>query len=404
VACWERGVADCPDGMKDRLRFAHATALRNAGRFREAWEACAGLLRDTENYLPPAVELLHRLTIKLGQHSRMDAILAELDARKPVPRNAILLHMLVSSSGQNARKAKAAMAALLKHPAGLDELRLIFEMSARTHLEIERGILLTRLLHHLKASSKHTERGDEALQLLAARIFVTLADPVQAMQALNQIRTQPPSVLARMTGWMAMRMLDKHPPGYSAPKIFVIGLSKTGTTSLHEAMRVLGISSAHWTNPVTASLLDKRDFLIFDALSDVSVSYQFEHLFYAFPNARFIYTERPLDAWEKSFLRHYQRMGFGESFADMQAHAGEDGRTSYGLETGAINRTLYFNAKSPADAYHAFDRRVRDFFADKSDRLLTMNIFAGDGWAKLCDFLDRPVPDCPFPHRNSTAY
>ncbi len=28
----------------------------------------------------------------------------------------------------------------------------------------------------------------------------------------------------------------------------------------------------------------------------------------------------------------------------------------------------------------------------------------GDGWEPLCRFLDVPVPDEPFPHRNDTAW
>ncbi|MCK5363870.1 MAG: hypothetical protein KAR22_12915 [Gammaproteobacteria bacterium] len=32
-------------------------------------------------------------------------------------------------------------------------------------------------------------------------------------------------------------------------------------------------------------------------------------------------------------------------------------------------------------------------------RLLTYNL--GDGWEKLCRFLDRPIPDMPFPRSNS---
>ena len=29
-----------------------------------------------------------------------------------------------------------------------------------------------------------------------------------------------------------------------------------------------------------------------------------------------------------------------------------------------------------------------------------MNICAGDGWERLCEFLDVPVPDVPFPREN----
>jgi hypothetical protein len=33
-----------------------------------------------------------------------------------------------------------------------------------------------------------------------------------------------------------------------------------------------------------------------------------------------------------------------------------------------------------------------------AERLLVMDIAAGDGWEKLCGLLGVPVPDLPFPH------
>jgi hypothetical protein len=36
-----------------------------------------------------------------------------------------------------------------------------------------------------------------------------------------------------------------------------------------------------------------------------------------------------------------------------------------------------------------------------SDNILVMDVFAGDGWEKLCEFLNAPVPSCDFPHRKS---
>lgn len=404
IECCERGLAACSGSGRDTLRFVRTVALHGAGRHNEAWEACAELLCDAESYLPSAVELCQQLNFLLGRRTEMDALLEKLHARDPVPRNAILLRMLASVGNRQTGKAMASMAALLKHPAGLEELRLIFEASARTHSEIERGILLVNLLNHLKAFGKRSGRHQASSSLLEARIFVALGDPARAMRSLNETHAPPASGLGGMAGWMAKRMLGKHAADFDAPKIFCIGLSKTGTSSLHEAMLALGIPSAHWTNPVTGALLDMRDFLIFDALSDISVSYQFEQLYYAFPNARFIYTERPLDGWEKSFLRHYQRTGLGDTFAQMEAHLSGQPDKGAALASNVIIRGLYFNAPSPAMAYRAFEKRVQDFFSDKPDRLLTMNIFAGDGWDKLCAFLGRPAPNRPFPHSNDSVY
>lgn len=41
---------------------------------------------------------------------------------------------------------------------------------------------------------------------------------------------------------------------------------------------------------------------------------------------------------------------------------------------------------------------VREYFADRPDDILSLNLSAGDGWLKLVTFLGDLLP--PFPHRN----
>ena len=58
--------------------------------------------------------------------------------------------------------------------------------------------------------------------------------------------------------------------------IFCIGLSKTGTTSVHRALEILGLRSVHC--PDARSMLD-GDFSVldgFDAAVDISVSCCFD--------------------------------------------------------------------------------------------------------------------------------
>ncbi len=51
-----------------------------------------------------------------------------------------------------------------------------------------------------------------------------------------------------------------------------------------------------------------------------------------------------------------------------------------------------------AHLYDTHERNVRWYFRDRPEDLLVMNVFEGDGWEQLCRFLDRPVPDVPFPN------
>ena len=89
-------------------------------------------------------------------------------------------------------------------------------------------------------------------------------------------------------------------------KVFGIGLGRTGTTSLHHALLHLGYSSAHWQNRSTRLLLDYEDYYAFDAATDITVSANFEALFFAFSRAKFIYTIRSLYSWVKSVSAHYE--------------------------------------------------------------------------------------------------
>ena len=46
---------------------------------------------------------------------------------------------------------------------------------------------------------------------------------------------------------------------------------------------------------------------------------------------------------------------------------------------------------------------VVEYFKDRPDDLLVMDITKEDPWPRLCAFLGEPVPSVPFPHSNSAA-
>ena len=54
-----------------------------------------------------------------------------------------------------------------------------------------------------------------------------------------------------------------------------------------------------------------------------------------------------------------------------------------------------------AHAIAIYEKNITDVQAAfGEDRLLTYSI--GDGWAPLCRFLEKPIPDVPFPRLNSS--
>jgi hypothetical protein len=175
-------------------------------------------------------------------------------------------------------------------------------------------------------------------------------------------------------------------PGRKRP-VFAIGLSKTGTTSLHNALIMLGYKSCHWRSnkfsEETQQLIDSgAAALPFEAYTNVaSVVASYEKLDRNFPSAVFILTVRDLDDWLASRTRHVN-----------------------------FNRALNDNGVKPAHTWVDIDpvgwrterivhhEAVFRYFQARPGKLLVLDIAGGDGWPSLCRFLNCAVPAVPFPN------
>lgn len=179
---------------------------------------------------------------------------------------------------------------------------------------------------------------------------------------------------------------------YGAPlKIFGIGLNKTGTSSLHEALLQLGQRSLHWGGPDVRRRIERardegrplvQDFPDYDAFSDIwALSESFDVLDVQYPGARFILTTRPIESWIDSRRRHVER--------NREARA-------QGRYAGDF---LEIEPERWRDQYLQHHAKVGQYFAGRDD-LLVMDITAGDGYAALCPFLGLTDPGTEFPLRN----
>jgi hypothetical protein len=163
-----------------------------------------------------------------------------------------------------------------------------------------------------------------------------------------------------------------------AGKIFVIGLSGTGTRSLHRAFLKLGIRACQYPS-------GPDDFERYQALSDIPVACRFKTLDVLYPGSKFILTFRELENW-----------------LDNRSRKPEDrSPTSFWVRE---NRHLTYGRQSfERDAYIALHRdyhaEVAEYFGSRPKDLLTMNVIAGDGWEKLCPFIDAELfKRASFPH------
>lgn len=163
-------------------------------------------------------------------------------------------------------------------------------------------------------------------------------------------------------------------------KVLGIGLSRTGTTSLNHALEILGYRSVHW--PHDLSVIDKMD-----AATDQTVGVAFRELDAKYPGSRFILTLRDLESWLQSMERMMARIGMARP---------QDRPFMYEIRW-KIYGVKDFEREKMLEGYKRHEKAVREYFRDRSDDLLVMDICAGDGWEKLCPFLGKGVPGTPFP-------
>jgi len=165
--------------------------------------------------------------------------------------------------------------------------------------------------------------------------------------------------------------------------MFGIGLSRTGTKSLTQALRRLGYTATHF--PFTLEEIDRHD-----AATDTSVAYRFEELDFRYPGSKFILTVRETESWLDSCERHWAVRAPIDALSQIEREVVE--RTRMSLYAG-----LDFDRERFRSAYFRHRERVLAYFSDRPDDLLVIDICAGEGWEKLCAFLHKPIPDFPFP-------
>jgi hypothetical protein len=172
----------------------------------------------------------------------------------------------------------------------------------------------------------------------------------------------------------------------SQSKIFGIGLAKTGTTSLSEALRILDYSTIDYP-------LDLEGVNEHDAATDIPIADSFRLLDHRYPGSKFIYTVRERSEWLGSSMTHWAR-------------SIDSGRLTNARRAMLIKRlygTIDFDAKLFAEAYDRHESHVFAYFANRHDDLLVLDICRGEnGWEPLCAFLRKEVPDHPFPQANKT--
>jgi len=186
-------------------------------------------------------------------------------------------------------------------------------------------------------------------------------------------------------------------------KIFGIGCPKTGTSTLGRCFVILGFSHKGW-DPKLWKKYQKGDFEAvfkvaerFDSFEDgpwngpcLVHNYHsdsfYKRLDKRFPNSKFILTIRDTDDWIKSHEGWFSSKGLKLI------------SKKYRIEEYDKKRATIISR------YENRNKEIINYFKNKPEDLLVINICKGKGWNKLCSFLGLQVPKDPFPHENRTPY
>jgi hypothetical protein len=177
-------------------------------------------------------------------------------------------------------------------------------------------------------------------------------------------------------------------------KIFGIGLSRTGTVSLTKALTLLGIKAEHYPNDsTTQEELRSGNYRLsvlnnVQALTDIPVAPYYPQFHKLFPSSKFILTTRPTELWLSSVESHFR------NYVEQRRDSFDD------FVFACVYGVLHFNADRFRYVKELHEANVRHYFADYPEQLLIFNVHEGHGWKEICNFLDCPVPDIPYPHEN----
>lgn len=227
-----------------------------------------------------------------------------------------------------------------------------------------------------------------------------LNDTLGFEKTTNAMAQIDPEIAQRHIDFLE-RLLDIDNPKWKEKKVFGIGLSKTGTASLSKALALLNFSTAHWTNPYSHDLLTKEDIPLFDSLTDISISYQYREIYEEYPDAKFVLSTRSVENWEKSFLTHYARSVHATSFGNLKRIIIDQYPPRFGQRYVDIHQELYFQYPDLPEAYRAHERGVLEFFQERGDQLLSLDVSQPNALQNLSDFLEVDCPQSDFPHENT---
>ncbi len=165
--------------------------------------------------------------------------------------------------------------------------------------------------------------------------------------------------------------------------IFYIGLSRTGTSSLHHILSELGLRSDHFCGYLLSDPPNYKKCRDYDCLGDTPVPLLYKELDKRFEGSKFILTIREKEQWLESMKWMFSHgkviWGWDEGIHDYHKHF-------YGCRS--------YNKQILSTHWDRYHNDVFDYFSDRPSDLMIIKLEEGFDIKRISKFVD--VPYCDF--------
>ncbi|PKF60342.1 sulfotransferase family protein [Psychromonas sp. psych-6C06] len=173
-------------------------------------------------------------------------------------------------------------------------------------------------------------------------------------------------------------------------KIFIIGLPRTGTTSISVALLGCGFKVAH-------TAFTKQAFVLADVISDAPCFSDYPQLDALFPDSKFVYLQRDLTKWIPSMQRLLSKMA--PHLLPKTGHFSPVLKRSF-AQTFATEDPQLLTESHLTACYLRHEQQVEAYFTGRQD-LLTIDISEKNSLQALMLFLGLTSDkQAQFPHLN----
>ncbi|KAI1775150.1 P-loop containing nucleoside triphosphate hydrolase protein [Hypoxylon cercidicola] len=228
------------------------------------------------------------------------------------------------------------------------------------------------------------------------------------------------------------RAIDAIPtPAHVEPKkLIVLSAPRTGTHGLYLALKLLGFKPYHMaevlkTGPTAIQILNdglmaetfhqgnqygRAEFDKWFADYDIIIEMPFfmlHSMLKAYPDAKFLLTERDPDKWAKSFANTIGKLATGFQRFPMVIFKYFDSFTTNMAFMGSTVQRYYTNGYGPTpEGQKQLAENYRNYIAEVKrlvppERLKVCKLEDGFGWDEICPYLGVPTPDFEWPSLNT---